>query len=571
MSYFTNFPTIEYRFGNQSDPTLYQNLGVYVDLVDLAKDDAAFYTYYDLVEGDRADQISQKLYGRPDLHWTFPIMNDNIKIQGWPLSYGDLSAKAAKDYPNKTITTRTDISQSFDIGSIVSGSTSGAQGVILRKRLDFGQIIVGRIAEDRTFLVTTDVKGYARIDLTTPGERFTESDLWQVLFAGTLITTPTVVDGGVGYNFIVFDFSFIYANVPYQFNMRVINYGLKPAFVDGEIVTTSEDGVTKSIVIDSVVDEFNATHHYANGDGEYVDINPNAPCPARISVTFTATGATQQEIDDARITTINLSIPGDYAANTVLTGTQRAIDQGFYQFSGSLFKAVVSGFQELNTAGATYTLSELIGTGGHIEQYYPDDTDISSLQSEINTQLADIISIADANVNGTYDITMDIFLIIDNQLNLYFDNEIFGVSFSFLEASTTKYRNRFSNGTSVVTTSPVPTSRGDAWDDLALKIENYIVGNLSLFNPALLTQVTFFDRIIASNNSLKQIKVLRPDVVEQVVKTFNDVLLESNRPETSSTVARGAEGLGNVDVSNTSQPVSSSTVTASNNNSSGYY
>ena len=48
MSYFENFPLVNYRFGTQSDPTVYQNLGAYVDLLDLAKDDGAFYTYYDL-------------------------------------------------------------------------------------------------------------------------------------------------------------------------------------------------------------------------------------------------------------------------------------------------------------------------------------------------------------------------------------------------------------------------------------------------------------------------------------------------------------------------------------------
>jgi hypothetical protein len=54
-------------------------MGVYVDLLDIAKDDAAFYTYYDIQNGDRPDQVSQKLYGRSDLHWTFAIMNDFTK------------------------------------------------------------------------------------------------------------------------------------------------------------------------------------------------------------------------------------------------------------------------------------------------------------------------------------------------------------------------------------------------------------------------------------------------------------------------------------------------------------
>jgi hypothetical protein len=99
MSYFNNFPFVNYTFGNEAGATVFQNMGVYVDLIDLAKDNSSFYNYYNIQNGDRPDQVSQKLYNRPDLHWTFPIMNDNIKLQGWPLSYNDLVAKIKDNYP----------------------------------------------------------------------------------------------------------------------------------------------------------------------------------------------------------------------------------------------------------------------------------------------------------------------------------------------------------------------------------------------------------------------------------------------------------------------------------------
>ena len=82
MAYFTNFPLTNYTFGTQPAVTAYQNLGIYVDLVDQVKDDAAFYEYYNVKNGDRADQISQVLYGRPDLHWTFFLLNDKVKLRG---------------------------------------------------------------------------------------------------------------------------------------------------------------------------------------------------------------------------------------------------------------------------------------------------------------------------------------------------------------------------------------------------------------------------------------------------------------------------------------------------------
>ncbi len=40
-SFFKNFPATSYRFGNRLDPVSFQNLSVYIDLVDLIKDNVA--------------------------------------------------------------------------------------------------------------------------------------------------------------------------------------------------------------------------------------------------------------------------------------------------------------------------------------------------------------------------------------------------------------------------------------------------------------------------------------------------------------------------------------------------
>ena len=37
--YFKNFPQVEYKFGNETDAALIQDLTVYVDIVDQLKDD----------------------------------------------------------------------------------------------------------------------------------------------------------------------------------------------------------------------------------------------------------------------------------------------------------------------------------------------------------------------------------------------------------------------------------------------------------------------------------------------------------------------------------------------------
>lgn len=151
MSYFRNFPRTLYQFGDEEDFTLFNNIGVYADVIDQVKDNVTVYNKYSILEGDRPDNVSQKLYNNSNLYWTFYIMNDHLREQGWPLTNREVNLKAQKDFPNFTLVTTEDISSKFDIGQTVSGLTSGSTGVVVDKRLDFGQIIVDT---NDTFLST---------------------------------------------------------------------------------------------------------------------------------------------------------------------------------------------------------------------------------------------------------------------------------------------------------------------------------------------------------------------------------------------------------------------------------
>ena len=42
MSYFRNFPVLQYVFGNENYSVTFNKIGAYIDLVDQLKDDAAF-------------------------------------------------------------------------------------------------------------------------------------------------------------------------------------------------------------------------------------------------------------------------------------------------------------------------------------------------------------------------------------------------------------------------------------------------------------------------------------------------------------------------------------------------
>ena len=140
--YFAPFPLLQYSFGTGEDPVLFQNISTYIDLVDQVKDDVTYYETMQIEEYERPDTLSYKLYGTTDYYWTFYLLNDSIREGGWPLSSADLQAKALIDYPNRVITTTSDISSTFLPNETIIGLATGSTGKILKRYLDLGQIVV---------------------------------------------------------------------------------------------------------------------------------------------------------------------------------------------------------------------------------------------------------------------------------------------------------------------------------------------------------------------------------------------------------------------------------------------
>ena len=139
---FESFPLIRYSFGDKENASLFQNLSSYVDIIDDIKDDASFYEKFTIEEYERPDTLSYKLYGTTDYYWTFFLLNEHLKVSGWPLSNKDLLAKASVDYPNHIITTEDPIGSTFLPGETVTGLISGATGIVIKRYLDLGQIVI---------------------------------------------------------------------------------------------------------------------------------------------------------------------------------------------------------------------------------------------------------------------------------------------------------------------------------------------------------------------------------------------------------------------------------------------
>jgi hypothetical protein len=146
--YFKRFPFVEYNFGNNEADTIFPNISAYVDIADQLKDEVAFYEKYTLQDGERPDMVSQTLYGTPDFHWTFFIMNDGLRESGWPLSEREMRALIKKRYPHRTVTTQSNIASNFLPGDFVIGKTSGTTGRVVERNLDLGQIVIASDKND---------------------------------------------------------------------------------------------------------------------------------------------------------------------------------------------------------------------------------------------------------------------------------------------------------------------------------------------------------------------------------------------------------------------------------------
>ena len=154
MRFFNKFPKVDYRFGSSMMTNRMTDISRYADIIDQVKDDATAYTFYSVVDGERPDIVSSKLYGEPIYDWTFWVLNDGIRDQGWPLSYQDFRDHLSEVLPGQFVTvygstahssglrTVQSLTEQFPVGSTVVGTTSSATGTVYMRNLNMGQLFI---------------------------------------------------------------------------------------------------------------------------------------------------------------------------------------------------------------------------------------------------------------------------------------------------------------------------------------------------------------------------------------------------------------------------------------------
>lgn len=83
-----NFQTIKYDISGEGDYVNLKNITQAIELVKGDPKELAHYTFYRVLEGERPDIVSNRIYGTPEYYWIFFILNDNLKtgLNGWHLT-----------------------------------------------------------------------------------------------------------------------------------------------------------------------------------------------------------------------------------------------------------------------------------------------------------------------------------------------------------------------------------------------------------------------------------------------------------------------------------------------------
>jgi hypothetical protein len=141
MAYFSKFPKTLYSFGD-GKVALAQNLTVYAEIIDELKQNSAYYKPYNIITGERPDQVAFKLYKDPNLYWTLFLLNDTLREKGWPLDHSEVIQKAKKDFPDYVIHTHDEIFDKLQVGESIICTRSGLHGDIVYRNLKNGDITI---------------------------------------------------------------------------------------------------------------------------------------------------------------------------------------------------------------------------------------------------------------------------------------------------------------------------------------------------------------------------------------------------------------------------------------------
>ena len=87
MSYFSKFPKLVYDIKGNGNDALFTHILKRVKLHSAASANSKVFDYYQVVEGEKPEDIAHKYYGDANYHWVILLVNDiTDRYHDWPMS-----------------------------------------------------------------------------------------------------------------------------------------------------------------------------------------------------------------------------------------------------------------------------------------------------------------------------------------------------------------------------------------------------------------------------------------------------------------------------------------------------
>ena len=163
--YFKSIQNVAIDVDGSGNVDKLKNLTAKAKVSDDLLNNAGFYQTIEVVDGERPDHLSQRLYNTSQFHWTFLLLNPQIKNiwDDWPMSSNQLLEYCTNKYQYLAAYTDDSLVDKFKIGETVTGGVSGATGTIKEIHVNLGYVTIEKLTG--TFTITGEaIQGLTSTD-----------------------------------------------------------------------------------------------------------------------------------------------------------------------------------------------------------------------------------------------------------------------------------------------------------------------------------------------------------------------------------------------------------------------
>ena len=101
MAYFTQFPLIEYDINGSGNLKVVPDIFRKIILRNKYRENFVLFDRYDVLEGEKPEDIAYKIYGDADYFWVITLVNNVVnRYYDWPLDEFVFQQFVADKYSN---------------------------------------------------------------------------------------------------------------------------------------------------------------------------------------------------------------------------------------------------------------------------------------------------------------------------------------------------------------------------------------------------------------------------------------------------------------------------------------